>query len=88
MYKISSSGNHEWTSHDGETVYNKSPYYISNIKDEKRYLVLRYIVAIKRDEKFINIITQKEFEIINGHESKEQVGIYLDFGWPKKDNDL
>lgn len=88
MYKISATGNDEWISNDGKIVYNKSPYFIAGIKNERRYLLLGYIVAVKKKEKFVNLISLEEVEISNGEVTKEQVGIGLDFGWPKKDNDL
>lgn len=88
MYKISATGNDEWISKDGKTVYNKSPYFIAEINNERRYLLLGYIVAVKQKEKFVNLISQEEVEISNGEVTREQVGIGLDFGWPKKDNDL
>lgn len=88
MYKISASGNDEWSPKDEDIVFNKSPYSIAGIENECRYLLLGYIVAAKREGKFVNLISQDEVEIINGQATKEQVGIGLDFGWPKKDNDL
>jgi hypothetical protein len=88
MYKISASGNDEWSPNGGETVFNKSPYFVAGIKNERRYLLLGYIVAAKQGNTFVNLISQAEVEIINGQTTKEQVGIWLDFNWPKKDNDL
>lgn len=69
-------------------MHNKSPYFIADINNERRYLLLGYIVSVKQDGKFINLISQEEVEIRNGQVLKEQVGIDLDFGWPKKENDL
>ena len=64
---------------DGNDIfYNQSPYKVAGIKDEKRYLINVkqdsnpfYVPAVKRGDKYLNLISMKEEEIIL--ESKEEV---------------
>ena len=64
---------------DGNDIfYNQSPYKVAGIKDEKRYLMcvqqdsnFNYVPAVKRGDKYLNLISMKEEEIIL--ESKEEI---------------
>ena len=57
---------------DGNDIfYNQSPYKVAGIKDEKRYLIkIRqgsnsdYVPAVKRGDKYLNLISMKEEEIV------------------------
>ena len=57
---------------DGNDIfYNQSPYIIAGIKDEKRYLIKvrqgsssSYVPAVKRGDKYLNLISMKEEEIV------------------------
>ncbi|MDY4051948.1 MAG: hypothetical protein SOY80_01140 [Bacilli bacterium] len=57
---------------DGNDIfYNQSPYKVAGIKDEKRYLIRvrqdsnsGYIPAVKRGDKYLNLISMKEEEIV------------------------
>lgn len=55
-------------------LYAQSPYSVRGIENEKRYLLNfdGYIPAIKRESKFINLISNNEFEILNGEIIKKQ----------------
>ena len=56
----------------GERIYYKdSPYKVADIKDEKRYLVTTNqandeitIPAVKRGDKYLNLMDMKEFEYV------------------------
>ena len=64
---------------DGNDIfYNQSPYKVAGIKDEKRYLMcvqqdsnFNYVPSVKRGDKYLNLISMKEEEIIL--ESKEEI---------------
>ena len=64
---------------DGNDIfYNQSPYKVAEIKDEKRYLIRvrqdsnsGYIPAVKRGDKYLNLISMKEEEIVL--KSNEQI---------------
>lgn len=51
-----------------EIVYTQSPFSVRGIENEKRYLLHLdgHIPAIKRESKFINLISNSEFEVLNG----------------------
>ena len=57
---------------DGNDIfYNQSPYKVAGIKDEKRYLIkIRqgsnsdFVPAVKRGDKYLNLISMKEEEIV------------------------
>ena len=69
---------------DGNDIfYKQSPYKIAGIKNEKRYLIevkqdsnLFYVPAVKRGDKYLNLISMKEEEIIL--ESKKEINESLD----------
>ena len=69
---------------DGNDIfYNQSPYKVAGIKDEKRYLMcvqqdsnFNYVPAVKRGDKYLNLISMKEEEIIL--ESKKEINESLD----------
>ena len=50
--------------------YDRSPYYVTNNLNEKKYLLRTdeggYVCAIKSGEKFINLVSLTEFEVTNG----------------------
>ena len=64
---------------DGNDIfYNQSPYKIAGIKDEKKYLIevsqgssSSYVPAVKRGDKYLNLISMKEEEIVL--KSNEQI---------------
>ena len=57
---------------DGNDIfYKQSPYKVAGIKDEKRYLMcvqqdsnFNYVPAVKRGDKYLNLISMKEEEIV------------------------
>ena len=57
---------------DGNDIfYKQSPYKVAGIKDEKRYLIevsqgssSSYVPAVKRGDKYLNLISMKEEEIV------------------------
>ncbi len=68
-----SEENIKWeTDEFGERIYYKdSPYKVADIKDEKRYLVTTNqandeitIPAVKRGDKYLNLMDMKEFEYV------------------------
>ena len=63
--------------------YNRSPYYVTNNLNEKKYLLCIYsgwyICAVKSGEKFINLVSSTEFEVTNGEVPDKQVTIYIKF---------
>ena len=75
----SSEENKKWeTDESGERIYyDVSPYKAAGIKDEKRYLLkmeqasLNYatIPAVKRGDKFLNLMDMKEFEYVEKSET-------------------
>ena len=64
---------------DGNDIfYKQSPYKIAGIKDEKKYLIevsqgssSSYVPAVKRGDKYLNLISMKEEEIVL--KSNEQI---------------
>ena len=68
---------------DGQFIFHKdSPYKIENIGDEKRYLLkiggkYTYVPAVKRGDKFLNLISIEEFEYNNTLDSESFPCIYL-----------
>ncbi len=64
---------------DGNDIfYKQSPYKVAGIKDEKRYLIevsqgssSSYVPAVKRGDKYLNLISMKEEEIVL--KSNEQI---------------
>ena len=63
--------------------YNRSPYYVTNNLNEKKYLLCIYsgwyICAVKSGEKFINLVSSTEFEVTNGEVPDKQATIYIKF---------
>ncbi len=60
---------------NGERIaYFQSPFSVRGIESEKRYLLNfdGYIPAVKKDGKFINLISNSEFEVLNGQISEKQ----------------
>ena len=68
---------------DGNDIfYKQSPYKTAGIKNEKRYLIevkqdsnLFYVPAVKRGDKYLNLISMKEEIIL---ESKKEINESLD----------
>ena len=63
--------------------YNRSPYYVTNNLNEKKYLLHTdeggYVCAIKSGEKFINLVSSTEFEVTNGEVPHKQALFYIYF---------
>ena len=66
--------------------YNRSPYYVTNNMNEKKYLLYIgngwYIFAVKSGEKFINLVSLTEFaefELTNGKVSDKQAVLIINF---------
>ena len=74
---------------NGEEIkYEKSPYAINGKEKEKRYLLSYYsnrkeeegyIPAVKRNNKFINLISNKEIKMVNGKIIGEQAYEHIAF---------
>lgn len=69
-------------------THDETPYSSTESESEKRYLLhlrldsagsMFYIAATRIDEKFINLISMKEVEIIDGKLTKEQVEVEVVF---------
>lgn len=71
------------TDENGEKiVYNRSPYCIADIENERRYLLHiegSYIPSVKREERFLNLISLEEFEAIDGQLTKKQAYAFIIF---------
>ena len=74
--------------------YNRSPYYVTNNLNEKKYLLCtgngEYVCAVKSGEKFINLVSLTEFaefELTNGKVSDKQAVLIIDF-FPKREFEL
>lgn len=63
--------------------YNRSPYYVTNNLNEKKYLLRTdeggYVCAIKSGEKFINLVSLTEFEVTNGKAPGKEPGLIIGF---------
>lgn len=64
--------------------YNKSPYYVTQNEDERKYLLYcdqsaEYICAIKRGEMFLNLIGGNMIDVSNGDLQKNQPIIFISF---------
>ena len=66
--------------------YNRSPYYVTNNMNEKKYLLYIgngwYVFAVKSGEKFINLVSLTEFaefELTNGKVSDKQAVLIINF---------
>ncbi len=72
--------------------YYSSPYKVRDIKNEKLYLIreksLGSIPAVKRGDKFLNLVSNIEFEIIDGHIQNEQPIANIVFYLHSKSDDL
>ena len=77
---------------DGQFIYNTdSPYKIANIVDERRYLLnvdskYTYIPAVKKGDKFLNLISTEEFEYDDMLDAESFPCLYL--GVPFHGDDL
>ena len=66
-------------------VYNRSPYYIAQKMNERKYLLAgvkkgEYICAIKKDDDtFINLVSSTEMSISNGDLNKGQAALGIGF---------
>ena len=82
IYEMDEEGNNIY--------YRNSPYNISNIENEKRYLIKigeendNYFPAIKIGEKYLNLISKKELSIADLNKVDEIEYIIVEF-WFKKD---
>ncbi len=74
----------------GSKFYRNSPYKISNIQNEKRYLIKigeendNYFPAIKIGEKYLNLISKKELSIEDLNKVDEIEYMTVEF-WFKRD---
>ena len=63
--------------------YNRSPYYVTNNLNERKYLLRTdeggYVCAIKSGEKFVNLVSSTEFEVTNGEVPDKQATIHIKF---------
>ncbi len=62
--------------------YDRSPYYVTNNLNEKKYLLRtegNYICAVKSGEKFFNLVSLTEFEVVNGEASNKEAGLSIKF---------
>ncbi len=63
--------------------YLSSPYSVRGINDEKLYLIniidSRFIPSIKKGEKYLNLVSNNEFEIINENIQKKQPSLEIVF---------
>ena len=72
---------------NNKICYNKSPYYVTQNLNEKKYLLTmetgskdaQYICAIKRGETFINLISLTEVDIAKGDLSSKQATLEISF---------
>lgn len=64
--------------------YSKSPYFIADVTTEQRYLLFGNITATRRDEKFLNLVSQEKFEITDGQIENTQATLALTFISNKK----
>ena len=64
-----------WEEESGrKKEYYHSPYYVRNVLEERKYVITCYfgeyekvsIPAIKKDEKYINLCSNEEFEVVDG----------------------
>lgn len=53
-------------------IYNRSPFSIEGIENEHRYLLCNIVPSVKREGKFVNLISLEEVEIIDGCFTKKQ----------------
>ena len=66
----------------GEIIkYDKSPYYVLGNVNEKKYVFetedsSEFICAVKKDEKFINLISGTELPDTDSYDSKENATLY------------
>ena len=67
-------------------VYNESPYKVANVLNEKLYLLdvmiessKERIIAVKRGDKFLNLISMQEFELQDKYVGYELSCIQVDF---------
>ncbi len=67
----------------GEIIkYDKSPYYVSGNVNEKKYVFetevsYEYICAVKKDEKFINLISGTELPDADSYDSMENATLLI-----------
>lgn len=64
----------ETDENDKKIVYTQSPFFVRGIENEKRYFLNLegYIPAIKRESRFVNLISNSEFEVLNGQITGKQ----------------
>lgn len=68
---------------DGNRIcYTKSPYYVTQNINERKYLLRSdkgFICAIKKDDAFINLVSSIEINISNGDLTKKQATLNITF---------
>ena len=65
-------------------IYNRSPFSIAEIENEQRYLLCNIVPAVKREGKFVNLISMDEVEIIDGRFTKKQAYLPVFFNVKKQ----
>jgi hypothetical protein len=76
------------TDNNGDkVVFNRSPYFVADIKNEKRYLLCGQIAAIKQEGAFKNLISGDEVEIVNGQATRDTAVIGIQFMAFKRSKD-
>ncbi len=63
-------------------IYDESPYYVTNNIKEKKYLLVtdessEYICAIKKGDKYLNLISGEEFEKADNYNFEENATIRI-----------
>lgn len=78
-YELDKNGNNIY--------YNKSPFAVAKIENERRYLLCEnnnsgcsfFVPAIKKNDKFINLISMEEFTVNDGCFSQKQPNVNISF---------
>ncbi|MBE7088634.1 MAG: hypothetical protein E7370_03850 [Clostridiales bacterium] len=83
-YTIEENGNKTWeVNENGEYInYNSSHFKVANIQDEKRYLLKvenNFIPAVKREEKFLNLVSMQEMDYEPTMKASEQAVSEINF---------
>ena len=86
------------TDENGEEIkYKDSHFKVAGVENEKRYLLLatiyddyggndtRHVPAVKRGDKFLNLVSMEEFDIESlEHATKDQVVSNIDWHFPQR----
>lgn len=74
------------TDENGEYIYyTDSHFKVANMENEKKYLLrdkVAYIAAVKRGDKYLNLVSMEEFEFsYDNFEKQEHAGISFNPEW-------